>query len=230
MGPSLTPRGVNFAVFSAHATGLDLCLYDPAGRHELARIAFGDRTGDVWHVEVAGLKPGQLYGLRAHGPYEPEAGQRFNPAKLLVDPYARGLQGRLRWSDALMGYRVGSPRGDLSMDHRDSAFAMPKSVVVDDHFDWQGDRAPQVPLADTVIYEAHVKALTQSHPGIPAALRGRYAALGHPALIAHLKGLGVTAVELLPIHAFPDDRFLVERGLVNHWGYNTLSFFAPEPR
>lgn len=230
MGASLVPGGVNFAVFAAHATGLDLCLYSPEGRHETARIAFAERTGDIWHMTVTGIGAGQLYALRAHGPYEPEAGHRYNPHKLLLDPYGRGLAGRLRWSDALMGYKVGSPRGDLSFDTRDSAFAMPKSVVVDGAFDWEDDRPPRTPWSDTVIYEAQVRALTMNHPVLPHGLRGTYGALGHPAVIEHLKRLGVTAVELLPVQAWFDDRFLVAKGLRNHWGYNTIGFFAPEPR
>ncbi len=230
MGASLTQEGVNFAVFSAQATGMELCLYSEDGRRELMRLPFRDREGDVWHMEVAGIGAGQLYGLRAQGPYVPDQGLRFNANKLLIDPYARGLAGRLRWSDALMGYKIGSPRGDMSFDTRDSAFAVPKSVVVDGHFDWKGDRPPAVPLAETVIYEAHVKALTKRHPEIAPALRGTYAALAEPAMIEHYRRLGVTTVELLPIHAFFDDRFLVAKGLTNHWGYNTMGFFAPEPR
>lgn len=230
MGPSLTGRGVNFAVFSAHATALELCLFDAGGEREVTRLPFVARSGDIWHMEVAGLAPGQVYGLRAHGPWAPEAGHRFNPAKLLLDPYARSLTGSLIWDDAVHGHRRGDPLGDLAPDPRDSAPFVPKSVVTESLFDWQGDRPPAVPLAETVIYEAHVKALTRLHPAIPPDQRGRYAALGHPALIAHLQALGVTTIELLPIHAFVDDRFLVDRGLVNHWGYNTLSFFAAEPR
>ena len=230
LGATLSGDGVNFAVFSAHATAIDLCLYSPEGRREMARLPLSDRSGDIWHIHVAGIGAGQLYGFRAQGPYRPAEGHRFNPHKMVLDPYGKGLSGRLRWSDALMGYRVGSPRGDLTFDTRDNAFAMPKSVVVDDYFDWQGDRAPLTPLSETVIYEAHVKSLTQLHPGIPEKLRGTYAGLGHPALIQHLKSLGVTAVELLPINAFFDDRFLVAKGLHNHWGYNSMGFFAPEPR
>lgn len=230
MGASLTDEGVNFAVFSAHATGLDLCLYSDDGRRELMRLPFVERNGDIWHLHVTGIAEGQLYGFRASGPYVPDEGHRFNPHKLLIDPYARGLSGRLRWSDALMGYKVGSPRGDTSFDTRDSAFAVPKSVVVDPGFHWGNDRAPQISMADTVIYEAHVKALTMLHPDIPPQLRGSYAALAHPVMIEHFKRLGVTTVELLPVQAFFDDRFLVAKGLKNHWGYQTMGFFAPEPR
>jgi isoamylase len=230
MGASLTDEGVNFAVFSAHATGLDLCLYSDDGRRELLRLPFAEREGDIWHVHVTGITEGQLYGFRANGPYAPDEGHRFNPHKLLIDPYTKGLAGRLRWSDAVMGYKVGSPRGDTSFDTRDSAFAVPKSVVVDPGFHWGNDRAPQISMADTVIYEAHVKALTMRHPDIPPQLRGSYLALAHPVMIEHFKRLGVTTVELLPVQAFFDDRFLVSKGLKNHWGYQTMGFFAPEPR
>lgn len=230
MGASLVDGGVNFAVFSAHATAMELCLYSPDGRRELARLPFAERTGDIWHMAVEGIGAGQAYGFRAHGPYEPERGHRFNPGKLLLDPYGRAMAGRLRWSDAVMGYKIGSARGDLSFDLRDSAFAMPKSVVVDGAFHWQGDRPPLTPWSDTVIYEAHVRSLTMRHPGLPPALRGTYGALGHPVITDHLRRLGVTAIELLPIHAYFDDRFLVAKGLRNHWGYNSVGFFAPEPR
>ncbi len=230
MGATLTDDGVNFAVFSAHATALELCLYSPDGRREQARLPFSDRAGDIWHLHVAGLAAGQLYGLRAYGLYAPDEGLRFNPHKLLIDPYARGLAGRLRWSDAVMGYKIGASRGDGSFDPRDSAFAVPKSVVVDPGFHWGNDRPPLVPMADTVIYEAHVKALTMRHPGIPQAMRGTYAGLAHPVMIEHFKRLGVTTIELLPVQAYFDDRFLVAKGLRNHWGYQTMGFFAPEQR
>lgn len=230
LGATPCDGGVNFAVFSAHASQIDLCLYSPDGRHEVRRIVLAGRSGDVWHGHVAGLAAGQLYAFRAHGPYAPEIGHRFNPNKLLLDPYGKAVSGRLRWSDTLMGYRVGSARGDLSFDARDSAFAMPKSQVVDDAFDWAGDAPPGIPMERTVLYEAHVKSLTRLHPDIPERIRGTYAALGHPALIAHLKRLGVTALELLPIQAFFDDRFLVAKGLRNHWGYNSIGFMAAEGR
>ena len=230
MGATPTGEGVNFAVFSAHATGMELCLYSPDGRRELARFAFAERDGDIWHIHVAGIDAGQLYGFRAQGPYAPDQGHRFNAHKLLLDPYAKALSGKLRWSDALMGYKIGSGRGDQSYDGRDSAFAVPKSVVVDPGFYWGNDAAPQIPMAETVIYEAHVKALTMRHPDIPAPMRGTYAGLAHPVMIEHFRRLGVTTVELLPVQAFFDDRFLVAKGLKNHWGYNSMAFFAPEPR
>jgi glycogen operon protein len=228
LGASFDGMGINFALFSAHAEAIELCLFTEAGR-ELRRYRLPECTDEVWHGYLPDLGPGLRYGYRAHGPYAPEDGHRFNPNKLLLDPYARQLSGQLRWTDALHGYQLRSRREDLSFDRRDSAPAMPKAVVVDDHFDWSSDRRPDTPWADTVIYEAHVKGLTKLHPLVPPKLRGSYAALGHPAIIEHLKRLGVTAIELMPIHAFTQDRFLQEKGLRNYWGYNTLSFFAPEP-
>jgi glycogen operon protein len=230
LGASFDGEGVNFAVFSANAERLELCLFSPDGRKELCRLPMAERDGDVWHVHVGGLTPGSLYGYRAWGPYAPEAGHRFNPNKLLIDPYARQLAGRLKWSDALMGYKVGSPRGDLSFDTRDSAFAVPKSVVLDTSFNWGTDQPPGHPMDRTVIYEAHVKGLTQLHQGVERGLRGTYLALATDEVVEHLQRLGVTAIELLPVQAFVDDRFLVTQGLRNYWGYQTLSFFAPEPR
>jgi glycogen operon protein len=230
LGATPDGGGVNFAVASAHATGMDLCLFSDDGRRELSRLPMPERDGDVWHIHVAGLMPGARYGLRAHGPYAPEEGHRFNPHKLLIDPYARALDGRLRWSDALMGYRIGSPRADLSFDTRDSAFAVPKSVVTDPAFSWADDLPPRRPWTETVIYEAHVKGLTMQHPDLPPGLRGTYLGLCSDPMIDHLLKLGVTAVELLPVHSFIDDRFLVSRGLRNYWGYQTIGFFAPDAR
>jgi isoamylase len=230
LGATWDGKGVNFALFSAHATAVDLCLFERTGRRETDRIRLPRRTDQVWHVYVDGLCPGQLYGYRVHGPYEPQRGHRFNPHKLLIDPYARQLFGRIRWHDALFGYRLGSHRADLTIDRRDSAPMMPKCVVEDPSHTWGDDRPPRRPWIDTVVYEAHVKGLTELHPDVPPPSRGIFAALGHPAVIEHLVKLGVTAVELLPIHAFSDDRFLVEKGLRNYWGYSTLAFFAPEPR
>lgn len=230
MGANFDGEGVNFALFSAHAERVELCLFTQDGRKEMCRIPLRDRDGDIWHVHVGGLTPGSLYGYRVHGPYAPEGGHRFNPNKLLLDPYTRQLSGRLKWSDAMMGYKVGSPRADLSFDPRDSAFAVPKSVVVDPSFNWGPDRAPRTPLHETVIYEAHVKGLTALHPGVEKALRGSYLGLASDAVLDHLVKLGITAIELLPTHAFLDDRFLVAKGLRNYWGYQTLGFFAPEPR
>ncbi len=230
MGAAFDGDGVNFAVFSAHATRIDLCLFSADARKELARIPFSERDGDIWHMHVGGLTPGTLYGFRAYGPYAPEQGHRFNPNKLLIDPYARNLHGRLRWSDALMGYKIGSPRGDLSFDARDSAFAVPKSVVTDPSFNWGDDRPPLKPWNETLIYEAHVKGMTALHPGVERGQRGTYLGLASDTVLEHLTKLGVTAIELLPVQAFADDRHLVSRGLRNFWGYQTLGFFAPEPR
>lgn len=230
LGATWDGRGVNFALFSAHATAVDLCLFDSTGRREARRIRLGARTNDVWHGYVRGIYPGQLYGYRVHGPYEPDHGHRFNPNKLLIDPYARSLFGRVRWHDALFGYRLGAHRGDLTMDRRDSAPMIPKCIVVDPAASWGEDRPPRRAWNDSFIYEAHVKGLTQLHPDLPASIRGTYSALGHPVIVDHLVKLGVTAVELLPIHSFVDDRFLQERGLRNYWGYSTVNFFSPEAR
>jgi len=223
-------RGVNFALFSEHATRIELCLFDKSGDREIARLDLPHRTEHIWHGYVSGLLPGQLYGYRAHGPYEPQHGHRFNPHKLLIDPYARQLSGRLRWHDALYGYRAGSTRGDFAPDRRDSARLIPKGIVEDATAFPKGDQRPRTHWRDTIIYEAHVKGLTALHPDIPAMARGSYAALAHPAVIEHLVKLGITAIELLPIQAFADERFLADKGLRNYWGYSTLGFFAPEPR
>src|SRR5260221_40740 len=230
MGSIEDGRGTNFALFSANAEKVELCLFDSHGRREIERIALPERTEDVWHGYLSDVAPGQLYGYRVHGPYQPERGLRFNAHKLLIDPYAKQLAGRLVWSDAHFGYRAGSARGDLSFDRRDNARGMPKSMVVDEAFTWGEERRPSIPWRDTVIYEAHVKGLTPLREDAPPLWRGSYRALTAPAVVEHLKRLGVTAVELLPIHAFIDDRHLIERGLSNYWGYNTLAFFAPEAR
>ena len=231
LGASWDGRGTNFALFSANAEKVELCLFDNQGRRELERIELPERTEDIWHGYLNDVTPGQLYGYRVHGPYEPERGHRFNPNKLLLDPYARRLAGRLVWSDAHFAFRVGSSREDLSFDRRDNARGMPKAVVVDEISN--GSRReirPSTSWEDTIIYEAHVKGLTQMRADVPPALRGTYAGLSCPGMIEHLKRLGVTAVELLPVHAFIDDRVLVEKKLVNYWGYNSISYFVPEPR
>ena len=229
LGAHTDAGGTNFALFSAHATRVDLCLFDPSGRRQIACYTLPDCTDEVWHGYLPRVRGGQLYGYRVHGLYEPEAGHRFNPNKLLIDPYARMLKGPLRWTDALYGYRINAAKGDLSFDRRDSAAAMPKSMVVDDHFRWRSEQRPAVPWNRTVIYEAHLKGLTQRHPAIRADERGTFTALAEPAVIDHLVKLGITAIELLPVHAFVQDRRLAEMQLRNYWGYNTLSFFAPEP-
>ncbi|MFT8244366.1 glycogen debranching protein GlgX [Roseomonas sp. BN140053] len=221
--------GVNFAVFSAHAERIDLCVFNASGRKEIARLPLPECTDEVWHGFLPEAGPGLVYGLRAHGPYEPRRGHRFNPNKLLLDPYARQLVGQVAWSDALYGHRPGAGRGDLSFDRRDSAAAMPKAVVVHDAFEWGDDRPPAVPWTDTVIYEAHLRGLTMLRGDLPDAARGTFAGLGDPRVIDHIRRLGVTAVELLPVHAFLQDRFLLEKDLRNYWGYSTLGFFAPEP-
>ncbi|WP_233150751.1 glycogen debranching protein GlgX [Sphingomonas mollis] len=228
LGATCVGEGVNFAVFSANAEKIELCVFDSAGKRELKRYPLTEWTDEVWHGYLPDAGPGLVYGYRAYGPYEPEQGHRFNPNKLLLDPYARKLVGQIKWNDALHGYQVKGKREDLSFDKRDSAMAMPKAMVVDDHFDWSGDRKPNTSWSDTVVYEAHVKGLTKLFELVPPQERGTYKALGHPKVIDHLKRLGVTALELMPIHAFTQDRFLQEKGLRNYWGYNTLAFFAPE--
>ncbi len=229
LGATPDGLGVNFAVFSANATRIDLCLFDDGGRKEIARLPLPECTNEVWHCYLPDAGPGLHYGYRAHGPYEPERGHRFNHHKLLLDPYARALSGPLRWSDALFGYRLNAPRSDLSFDRRDSAPSMPRAIVTEDRFNWAGDVRPRVPWSRTLIYETHVRGASIRRQDIRPHQRGTFSALSDPHFIDHLKKLGVTALELLPIHAFVQDRFLLERGLRNYWGYSTLSFFAPEP-
>ncbi|WP_126173540.1 glycogen debranching protein GlgX [Altericroceibacterium xinjiangense] len=230
LGATFDGLGVNFAVFSANADRIDLCLFDPSGRKEIARLELPEWTDEVWHGYLPEATPGLLYGFRAHGRYEPENGHRFNPYKLLLDPYARRVAGEVRWTDALYGYNLRSRRKDLSMDRRDSAHAMPKGIVTANGFDWTGDVRPRIPWTETVIYEAHVKGLTKLLEEVPVSERGTFAALAHPRVIDHLHRIGVTTLELLPIHAFVQDRWLQEKGRTNYWGYNSLAFFAPEPR
>ena len=222
--------GVNFALFSGHAERVELCIFDAGGRRELQRIALIERTDQIWHCYLPEARPGMLYGYRVHGPYRPDDGHRFNPHKLMLDPYARQIVGALRWSDALFGYTVGHRRGDLSLDRRDSAGAMPKSRIVDPAFTWGDDTPPAVPWEAMVVYEMHVRGFTMQHPDVPPPLRGTYAGLATPAIIDYLKRLGVTSLELLPVHAFVDDRHLTEKGLRNYWGYNSIGFFAPDAR
>jgi len=229
-GATWDGQGVNFALFSQHAEKVDLCLFDPSGRREQQRIEMRERTADVWHCYLPQARPGLVYGYRVHGPYRPEEGHRFNPNKLLIDPYAKDLTGRLRWSDALYGYTVGSRRQDLSFDRRDSAAMVPKARVTDSAFSWHGDQRPAVPWQDMVIYEVHVRGFTMNHPDVPTRLRGTYAGLSSAPVIDELRRLGVTTIELLPVHSFIDDRHLVDKGLHNYWGYNTLGYFSPEMR
>ncbi|WP_102107014.1 glycogen debranching protein GlgX [Oceaniglobus roseus] len=228
LGATFDGDGVNFAVFSEHARRMVLCLFSDDGKHEIAQIDLPERDGDVWHGYVSGMRPGQKYGFRAHGPYRPAEGHRFNPHKLLIDPYAKRLTGHPEWHDALMGYTVGAPQGDLSFDKRDSAPYMPRSVVEDPAFSWGRDQAPEHAVADSVIYEAHVKGLTALHPGVPYP--GTFIGMASDPMLDYLTDLGITAIELLPAQAFLNDRFLVEKKLTNYWGYQTLGFFAPEPR
>jgi isoamylase len=230
LGATWDGEGVNFALFSEHAEGVELCLFDPKGRRQVERIELREQTDQVWHCYLPDARPGLLYGYRVRGKYDPANGLRFNPRKLLLDPYAKSVVGALRWSDAHFGYKLGGKREDLAPDDRDDAFGVPKSQVVDAAFSWGDDRAPNTPWNDTVIYELHVKGFTHLHPDVPPRLRGKYAALAAPPVVQHLQRLGVTAVELMPIHAFIDDHNLVKRGLSNYWGYNTIGFFAPEQR
>ncbi|NJO81606.1 MAG: glycogen debranching protein GlgX [Blastochloris sp.] len=228
LGATWDGSGVNFALFSSAAEVVELCLFEhPDSPYEAVRIPISNQTDQVWHIYLSDLGPGQLYGYRVYGPYAPEQGLRFNPHKLLIDPYAKALSGPIRWDDATHGYTIQHPDEDRSYDERDSAPFMPRCVVIDAAFDWGDDRRPDIPFHDSIIYEAHVKGLTRLHPEVPEELRGTYAAIGHPAIINYLQELGITAIELLPVHQFADDRHLQEQGLHNYWGYNTLNFFAP---
>ena len=229
LGATWDGSGVNFALFAEHATSVELCLFDTDDAvRETVRIPISTQTDQVWHTYVADLRPGQLYGYRVYGLYQPERGLRYNSHKLLVDPYAKALTGDVHWDNAVFGYPIGAD--DRQIDERDSAPFVPRAVVVDSAFDWADDRAPSTQLSESIIYELHVKGFTKCQPDVPEHLRGTYAGLAHPASIRYLTELGITAVELLPIHQFVDDRHLVERGLGNYWGYNTLAYFAPDVR
>jgi len=231
LGATWDGQGVNFALFSENATGVDLCLFDNELQdQETHRITIEERTDQVWHVYLPEIRPGQLYGYRVHGPYDPRAGHRFNPAKLLIDPYAKSLTGVVRWADSMFGYRLGDPEGDLSFDDRNNAANVPKGVVVDQAFSWGGDQRLNIPWEQTVIYEVHVKGMTMRHPDVPESLRGTYAGLASPAIIEYLQALGITAVELLPVQHFVNDQYLQEKGLTNYWGYNSIGYFAPDIR
>ncbi len=231
LGATWDGTGVNIAVYSDNATKIELCLFDsPDDTHEHQRIELPERTFHVFHGYFPDLKPGALYGLRVSGPYEPHRGDRFNSNKLLLDPYARAIGRGLKWDDSLFGYRCGDPAEDLSFDDRDSAPFAPLGLIVDTAFTWGNDRLPQTPWEKTIIYEVHVKGFTKLMPGVPEKHQGTYAGLASAAAVDHLKSLGITAVELLPIHYHGDERFLVQQGRVNYWGYNTLGFFAPDPR
>ncbi len=231
LGATWDGHGVNFALFSEHADAVDLCLFDhPDDPVESRRLPLPECTNYVWHGYLPGLGPGQAYGYRVHGPWRPDQGDRFNPGKLLLDPYARAVAGRVDWSGPVYGHQTAPRANDLILDDRDSAPYVPRGVVIDPLFDWGDDRPPRIPWNDTIIYETHVKGFTERHPDVPPDLRGSYPGVASPAAIDHLRRLGVTAVELLPIHAFASEAFLVAQGLTNYWGYNTLGFFAPDAR
>lgn len=231
LGATWDGQGVNFALYAENATGVELCLFNKKmGETQSAIVHMTERTHQIYHVYLPDIKPGQLYGYRVHGPYDPEKGHRFNPAKLLIDPYAKAIAGTIEWDDALFGYEVGDEAEDLKISHTDSAPFIPKSVVLDSTFDWEGDRAPKIPYHQSIIFETHVKGFTKMHPAIPEEIKGTYAGLAHPLTIEYLKKLGVTAVELLPVHHFVADRHLVSKGLTNYWGYNSIGFFAPDVR
>lgn len=230
LGATWDGRGVNFALFSAHATRVELCLFDRATMTECDCLPVREQTDLVWHCYLPDVRPGQLYGYRVHGPYDPLGGHRFNPNKVVTDPYARLIGRDILWSDNMFGYRLDSSQEDLSLDTRDNMGNAALAVVIDPRFRWGRDRAPCTPWHNTVIYETHVRGLTMQHPEVPARLRGTYAGLASRPLIRHFRKLGVTAIELLPVHHHVDDRHLVGRGLSNYWGYNTLSYFAPDTR
>ena len=223
-------KGTNFAVFSANATKVEVCIFDKTGAQELDRIELPEYTDQIWHGYLADIRPNTVYGYRVHGPYAPDAGHRFNPNKLLLDPYACAHLGELKWNPAVYGYKMESG-DDTTFDERDSAPFMPKCIVVDPGFDWKGQPLHrQVPWDNTIIYETHVKGFTKLHPGVPQRLRGTYAGLGSKKAVEYIKSLGVTSVELMPIHTFINDSYLLDEGLTNYWGYNSIGFFAPDPR
>ena len=229
LGATWMKNGVNFALFSESAASVDLCLFDtPDARQENIRIPMTEHTDQVWHIFLPDVRPGQLYGFRVFGPYDPERGMRFNSSKLLIDPYAKAIAGRVNWADEMFGYVVGGPSEDMARDYRDDAWGIPKAVVIDPAFDWGQSERPQIPLHSSIIYELHARGFTKLNERVPEELRGTYAGLGSTAAIDYLKDLGVTAVELLPVHAHINDKALVDRGLTNYWGYNTIGFFAPD--
>jgi isoamylase len=231
LGATWDGTGVNFAIFSEHATGVELCLFrDPEDAVAAAKIWLTERTDQVWHCYLPDARPGQYYGYRVHGPYAPEQGFRFNPAKLLIDPYAKAITGAIKWGDHLFAYRVGGDREDLEPDPDNSAGGVPKSVVIDSAFTWEDDHPLHIPYNRTIIYECHVKGMTQQHPDVPPELRGTYLGLCSDAMVEYFQALGITALELLPVHQFVVDRHLAERGLTNYWGYNSIGFFAPDVR
>jgi glycogen operon protein len=230
LGATWDGAGTNFAIYSEHAEWIDLCLFDDPNAPETERIRLPERTTYVWHAYIPGLQPGQLYGYRAHGPFQPNEGLRFNANKLLIDPYAKALTSQVDWSSPIFPYQPGNGDGDLSFDENDDAAGMQKCTVVNPYFDWAEDHPPSIPLNESIIYELHVKGFTKRHPEIPEALRGTYAGLAAKPSIQYLKRLGITAVELMPVHSFLADKHLAEKGLTNYWGYNTTNFFSPDSR
>ncbi|MBJ6119186.1 glycogen debranching protein GlgX [Pontibacter sp. BT310] len=231
LGATWDGEGVNFALYADNATGVELCLFDDiTSEQESVKIKMVERTHQIWHTYLPEVGPGQLYGFRVQGPYEPENGHRFNDNKLLLDPYAKAISGAVEWHDSLFGYKVGDPKEDLSFSETDSAPFIPKAVVIDPNYDWEGDKPPKTPYFRSIIYETHVKGFTYLHPDIPEEIRGTYAGLAHPVTIKYLQELGITAIELMPVHHFIKDRHLAEKGLTNYWGYNSIGFFAPDVR
>ncbi len=231
LGAHFDGDGTNFALFSAHAERVELCLFDEESGAEIERITLPEYTDEIWHGYLPGVRPGTLYGYRVHGPYDPENGHRFNPNKLLIDPYARDLAGEVQWSPAHFGYVLDAEDKDLSFSEEDSAPWTPKGRVTDPHaVEWGRDEKPRIPWGETIFYETHVRGFTKLHPAVPENLRGTFEGLGQKAVVDYVKSLGITAIELMPIHAFPDDGHLQAKGLSNYWGYNTMAFFAPEQR
>lgn len=231
LGATWDGEGVNFALYADNATAVELCFFSSEkDETETLKIKFKERTHQVWHAYFPDIKPGQLYGYRVHGPFDPENGCRYNANKLLIDPYAKAISGVVKWHDALYGYEMGAEAADLSFSELDSAPFIPKSIVIDAAYDWGNDKAPKISYHKTIIYEAHVKGFTKSNPDIPEEIRGTYEAIGHPVTINYLKELGITAIELMPVHQFISDHRLLENELTNYWGYNTIGFFAPDIR
>jgi len=230
LGATWDGLGVNFALFSANATKVELCVFDDSGEVELERIELPEYTDEIYHGYLPDAHPGLIYGYRVYGPYDPPNGHRFNPNKLLIDPYAKQLVGQLKWSEALFGYTIGHPDADLSFDERDSAPFVPKSKVIDPAHTWGHDQRVSVPWERTLLYETHVRGISMRHPAVPDAVRGTFAGLMVDEVLEHIRKLGVSSVELLPIHAFVNDQHLLQKGMTNYWGYNSIAFFAPDPR
>ncbi|HEY4814974.1 MAG TPA: glycogen debranching enzyme GlgX, partial [Chthoniobacterales bacterium] len=228
LGATWTGKGVNFALYSANATGVDLCLFEaPDTDREDVRIRLREVTDHVWHVFLPDAGPGQLYGYRVYGAYDPAAGHRFNASKVVIDPYAKAIAGKVLWGPEMFGYPLGNAAEDLKRDYQDNVASVPKCLVINPAFDWQNDRPPRKPLEETVMYEVHVRGFTKLWETIPKEVRGTYAGLGSPEAIKYLRALGTTAIELLPVHEHCDEGFLLDRGVTNYWGYNTIGFFAP---